>query len=575
MSYSPRSSNAIQKNGTVAFTGNQSLGGNKLTNLAEPTANSDAATKFYVDNNGGGGGDIANGGNAFGSAISIGTQDNFALNFITNNLQRAHIGASGGLFVGDADATLETLLGNTAGLIVNKINNGDTAAFFANTDTGAASRSAISVLAGDASLDAAIGQFYVNGPAFVGTLDAAPNATVVKSLSGPVVISANTAAGNIFLVPDSGSGFVEVISGSLIMHGSVQLRDQNELRFYDLDNSNYVAFQSAAALSGNTTYVLPEADGTPGQVLTTDGAGILSWSSATSGLTNGGNTTGADISVGANDNFGTVILANGLRVAKFFPGGFLNAGPSTASDAFMSNNFPYIFNVDPSYNGFSNLVGVMEGNGSNNGFGIGAYIGDIVGGQFTQAGMAMYAPNHSAKPAKLEIVTKNFADATNGADILIKSDSQNGVMNIEAGTVNGTIDLTAGAGIDLNAGANGGIRLITDTSLGADIQLLGPTIKNSVSAGTDIDGNLADHHNVVLSGNTVLTFSNLKIDQETIIVIEGDATNPYTVDIPNTVRGYTELAFPISVPATQILLLKIFKNASGNEIVSAKQGPYA
>lgn len=40
----------IKKNGSVAFTADQSMGGFKLTNLAAPTSGSDAATKDYVDN---------------------------------------------------------------------------------------------------------------------------------------------------------------------------------------------------------------------------------------------------------------------------------------------------------------------------------------------------------------------------------------------------------------------------------------------------------------------------------------------------------------------------------------------
>jgi hypothetical protein len=39
----------IKKDGSVAYTGNQSMGGNKITNLGTPTADSDAATKAYVD----------------------------------------------------------------------------------------------------------------------------------------------------------------------------------------------------------------------------------------------------------------------------------------------------------------------------------------------------------------------------------------------------------------------------------------------------------------------------------------------------------------------------------------------
>ena len=42
--------NFIKKDGSVAFTGNQSMGNNKLTTLATPTDSGDATTKAYVDN---------------------------------------------------------------------------------------------------------------------------------------------------------------------------------------------------------------------------------------------------------------------------------------------------------------------------------------------------------------------------------------------------------------------------------------------------------------------------------------------------------------------------------------------
>lgn len=41
--------NFVKKDGTVAFTGDQSMGNNKLTTLGTPTNTGDAATKGYVD----------------------------------------------------------------------------------------------------------------------------------------------------------------------------------------------------------------------------------------------------------------------------------------------------------------------------------------------------------------------------------------------------------------------------------------------------------------------------------------------------------------------------------------------
>ena len=41
--------NFVKKNGSVAFTGNQSMGGNLITNLATPSNSTDASTKGYVD----------------------------------------------------------------------------------------------------------------------------------------------------------------------------------------------------------------------------------------------------------------------------------------------------------------------------------------------------------------------------------------------------------------------------------------------------------------------------------------------------------------------------------------------
>lgn len=58
---------------------------------------------------------------------------------------------------------------------------------------------------------------------------------------------------------------------------------EDDIKLTDADGSNYVGFQSAATVATDTTWTLPAADGTTGQVLSTDGSGILSWISAAVG----------------------------------------------------------------------------------------------------------------------------------------------------------------------------------------------------------------------------------------------------------------------------------------------------
>ena len=62
--------------------------------------------------------------------------------------------------------------------------------------------------------------------------------------------------------------------------GLLGLIGQAELRFYDSDSSNYVGFESPATVAANKIWILPSADGTSGQVLSTNGSGTLSWASS-------------------------------------------------------------------------------------------------------------------------------------------------------------------------------------------------------------------------------------------------------------------------------------------------------
>ena len=69
-------------------------------------------------------------------------------------------------------------------------------------------------------------------------------------------------------------------TGSAVFTNNIVLNAQNDLRFADSDSSNYVAFQAPATISSDVTWTLPASDGSLNQVLTTNGSGTLSWTTA-------------------------------------------------------------------------------------------------------------------------------------------------------------------------------------------------------------------------------------------------------------------------------------------------------
>ena len=68
-----------------------------------------------------------------------------------------------------------------------------------------------------------------------------------------------------------------------VFETDVVLNAQRELRLADADSSAYVGFKAPATITSNRVWTLPAADGTNGQVLSTDGSGVLSWATASGG----------------------------------------------------------------------------------------------------------------------------------------------------------------------------------------------------------------------------------------------------------------------------------------------------
>ena len=61
------------------------------------------------------------------------------------------------------------------------------------------------------------------------------------------------------------------------VYDSIGLKSQNELRFYDADDSHYSGFKAHSATTASGVYVMPAADGNNNDALCTDGSGNLKW----------------------------------------------------------------------------------------------------------------------------------------------------------------------------------------------------------------------------------------------------------------------------------------------------------
>jgi hypothetical protein len=61
---------------------------------------------------------------------------------------------------------------------------------------------------------------------------------------------------------------------------TIRLPNQNEVRFGDADNSNYISLRAGATIASNVSFTLPTADGTSGQAIVTNGSGALSFGTA-------------------------------------------------------------------------------------------------------------------------------------------------------------------------------------------------------------------------------------------------------------------------------------------------------
>lgn len=90
------------------------------------------------------------------------------------------------------------------------------------------------------------------------------------------------------------SGFIGPLIGQVVAP-QVDLVNQSQVRFQDSSGGQYVALQAPAVVPTNVTFNLPATDGSNNQVLSTDGAGNLSWQTGASGGISAGQSIAFDL----------------------------------------------------------------------------------------------------------------------------------------------------------------------------------------------------------------------------------------------------------------------------------------
>jgi hypothetical protein len=257
----------------AAPTGSFSMNSQKITNLGAPSASTDAATVAYVD--------AATAGLNVHASVKAATTENITLATAVEN--------------GDTLDGVTLATGNRI-LVKNQTTKSENGVYVVAA-SGAPSRaddynSTPEVDAGDfiyveaGTANNKTGWIQTNVITTIGSDD-----IDFTQFSGAGTYTAGTGltlTGNVFSINtgttvdlSTSQSLSNKTLASAVATTALTLNATAELRLADTDSSHYVGFKAPGTVSANKVWVLPAADGTAGQALSTDGSGNLSW--ATSG----------------------------------------------------------------------------------------------------------------------------------------------------------------------------------------------------------------------------------------------------------------------------------------------------
>lgn len=282
-----------------------------------------------------------------------------------------------------------------------------------------------------------------------------------------------------------------VIAGSLQTGSTISVNSDSAIRFYDIDNTNFIGLKAPTNVSTDLTFTLPGSDGEAGQVLQTNGLGEWSWATVSGGGGGGGSTPpgGSNTQVQFNNN-----------------GSFAGDSDFTFNITTNTLSVSYISAVTIT----SALTGDVEGNVTGNVTGDveGNVTGDLTGnvsgnvsGNVTSTGSSSFSSatitGGSINNTPIGNTTKSsggFTTVTATGDVSATSGTDS------TSTTTGAVKVAGGIGVTLNANIGGSMTVNNDVTVGGNLSASQISVPTAPVAPTDATNkSYVDKRSIALS----------------------------------------------------------------------------
>ena len=308
------------------------------------------------------------------------------------------------------------------------------------------------------------------------------------------------------------------ITGNLVANSSGATA--GEVRIVEPNGSEYTALRAQAQTS-NITYTLPAADGTSGQLLSTNGSGALSWASVSGWGLTGNSITASTAALGAAPAGGSwlgttnsaalsIATNNSTRMIIASLGGISMGSTLTVNDLITGNNGATISGTLTVNNGINAATTINTGTST---------------GAVTIGGTGAQTINIGST-ALTAATTQTVNIGTAGSSSAIKN------VNIGSNSSSSSVVVVSGTGgISLNANANQPTNINTGTSTGAVNIATGSsggvvTIGRSGGTLTTL-GSLGHTGDITVSGNVTAAAFFESSDQRLKNVLKRDGDVAY------------------------------------------------